>query len=442
MPHDVFISYSSKDKQTADAVCAALESECIRCWTAPRDVTAGADWGESILDAIKGTRVMVLVLSANANESPHIRREVERAVSLTIPIIPLRVENVAPGSSLELFLSTAHWLDAFNPPLERHLRYLAQVIHRILRGPAQKSASEVEPARPVTAAINKEAVELSFQETPYPRVEVASTYANGQSRRGFFTSLLVVAVVGLIGMGWWLMHTRTASPIRKPEIWLPVDISAACNADIITTADRKASDALTFNGGNLATSSWLQKNGYSERGILDDGRVAIPGTGDNNFFQLKMPPHKGAILLSGPEGSHPQSVTVEMSANNRQHVSSVSFLHVTEWAGFALLRVSLHYETGAETESSLKLFDCWHGSRPVQLPPDVQIATVTIDIRAARGMSCELLAQNISADAKRVLRSITFSFDSIKMPPIGVQEQTSRKRFITAIFAISVQPAE
>jgi len=131
MAHEVFISYSSKDKTAADAVCAILESECIRCWIAPRDVRAGEEWGDSILNGIKGSRVMVLVLSANANESPHIRREVERAVSLGIAIIPVRIENVMPAKSLELFVTSSHWLDAFNPPLERHLRFLAQVIQKI-----------------------------------------------------------------------------------------------------------------------------------------------------------------------------------------------------------------------------------------------------------------------------------------------------------------------
>jgi hypothetical protein len=38
MAFDVFISYSTKDKATADAACAALESAGIRCWIAPRDV--------------------------------------------------------------------------------------------------------------------------------------------------------------------------------------------------------------------------------------------------------------------------------------------------------------------------------------------------------------------------------------------------------------------
>jgi hypothetical protein len=37
MAHDVFISYPHQEKATADAVCARLENEDIRCWIAPRD---------------------------------------------------------------------------------------------------------------------------------------------------------------------------------------------------------------------------------------------------------------------------------------------------------------------------------------------------------------------------------------------------------------------
>ena len=72
MAHDVFISYSSKDKPTADATCAALEAKGLRCWIAPRDIVPGADWGESIIDGIAASKAFVLLLSANANLSPQI----------------------------------------------------------------------------------------------------------------------------------------------------------------------------------------------------------------------------------------------------------------------------------------------------------------------------------------------------------------------------------
>ncbi|MCJ7625258.1 MAG: toll/interleukin-1 receptor domain-containing protein [Anaerolineaceae bacterium] len=44
MSHDIFISYSSKDKIIADAAVAALEKNDIRCWYAPRDISPGAEW--------------------------------------------------------------------------------------------------------------------------------------------------------------------------------------------------------------------------------------------------------------------------------------------------------------------------------------------------------------------------------------------------------------
>jgi hypothetical protein len=69
MIYDVFISHSTRDKTAADAACAALEASGIRCWIAPRDITPGAEWGEAIIKAINQCRVMVLIFSANANES-------------------------------------------------------------------------------------------------------------------------------------------------------------------------------------------------------------------------------------------------------------------------------------------------------------------------------------------------------------------------------------
>ena len=144
MAHDVFISYSAKDKTTADAVCAMLEGEGIRCWIAPRDVMPGMEWGECIIEAIEQTRVMVLVFTADANASAQIRREVERAVNHGVAILPVRIENVMPGRALEYFIGNVHWLDALTPPLEAHLKNLAGTVKMLLARIDQK----LPPAMP------------------------------------------------------------------------------------------------------------------------------------------------------------------------------------------------------------------------------------------------------------------------------------------------------
>jgi hypothetical protein len=64
MAHDVFISYSARDKTVADAMCGALELRRIRRWIAPRDVLPGKEWGAAIIEAIQNSRMFVLIFSS------------------------------------------------------------------------------------------------------------------------------------------------------------------------------------------------------------------------------------------------------------------------------------------------------------------------------------------------------------------------------------------
>ena len=105
--HLVFISHAAEDKVVADAMCAALERNGIRCWMAPRDIMPSDDWAEAILKAITSSKLMVLIFSHNTTQSPHVRREIERAVHHGVPIAPLRVEDVLPDGALEYFLGAS-----------------------------------------------------------------------------------------------------------------------------------------------------------------------------------------------------------------------------------------------------------------------------------------------------------------------------------------------
>jgi hypothetical protein len=144
MAHDVFISYSSNDKLKADAVCAGLESAGIRCWIAPRDILPSASYAGSIMEAIRTSRVMVVIFSSHSNKSPHVQREVERAIGHRLAIVPFRIEGVAPSEGMEYFLGVPHWLDAITPPLNAHIHRLEAAV-RALLGVAQPEAPPVEP---------------------------------------------------------------------------------------------------------------------------------------------------------------------------------------------------------------------------------------------------------------------------------------------------------
>jgi hypothetical protein len=130
--YDVFLSYSSKDKTVADVVCGGLEKQGLRCWMAPRDIRAGADWGSAIVEAIGDSAALVLLYTGHANHSRQVLREVERAVSKDVAVIPLRLEDVPPSKTLEYFISSSHWMDAMGGPLEEQLAKLAESVRPLL----------------------------------------------------------------------------------------------------------------------------------------------------------------------------------------------------------------------------------------------------------------------------------------------------------------------
>jgi uncharacterized protein DUF3365/TIR domain-containing protein len=143
----VFISHSNKDKATADAICNHLESAGIRCWIAPRDIPLGSDWTEGIMRGIDACKVFVVVFSEHANDSEHVRREVAKAFSQALAVIPFRTEAVAPNRSLSYFLETVHWLDAITPPLQNHLRTLTEQVKQLLGDDREPASAGTETVR-------------------------------------------------------------------------------------------------------------------------------------------------------------------------------------------------------------------------------------------------------------------------------------------------------
>lgn len=113
-----FISYSSLDAVVADEIVKALESHEIDCFIAPRDIRTGHVYAEEIIYGIETAEVVVLVLTENSNNSQHVLREIERAVSTKIPIISYRSEELKLIPAMEYFLMSNQWLD--NPWNGKH----------------------------------------------------------------------------------------------------------------------------------------------------------------------------------------------------------------------------------------------------------------------------------------------------------------------------------
>ena len=144
----VFLSHSSQDRTTAEAAATALERAGFRSWLAPRDITPGTSWGESIIAGIDGSRAVIVILSAAANASRQVARELERADSRGIPLVPFRIEDVTPSGAVEYFLGGHQWLDGFGETLEGRLNELVAAVARLLGQQPPPAPAKIDPKPP------------------------------------------------------------------------------------------------------------------------------------------------------------------------------------------------------------------------------------------------------------------------------------------------------
>lgn len=138
---DVFISYSTHNKEAAQEICRCLEDRGTACWMAPRDILPGSHWAASITQAIRNARLLVLLFSASANDSEQVLREVNIAVDCHVPIVTVMLEQVTISDDFTYYLSISHRLTA-EGTIQSAGGQLADVIRRVLRA---KDIAQIVP---------------------------------------------------------------------------------------------------------------------------------------------------------------------------------------------------------------------------------------------------------------------------------------------------------
>ena len=139
---DVFISYSSLNKEIADAVVEEYEAHGIRCWYAPRNIMPGQEWVTAIHDAIDGAKLFVLIYTEQSNASRQVANEVALAFNSGKMIIPYRLSEVEMSTELEYYLTRVHWLNAVSEPLDKSVKNLREYSEKILSGDIPKEAQD------------------------------------------------------------------------------------------------------------------------------------------------------------------------------------------------------------------------------------------------------------------------------------------------------------
>ena len=233
--HDVFLSYSSKDKNWADAACAVLERHGVRCWIAPRDITPGEEWGAAIIRGLNGSRIMVLIFSGHANDSGQVRREVERAMSQGMTVLPVRIEDVRPEGAMEYALGNTHWLDAFTPPVQRQLGLLARSVKTLL-GHAVESAAAAAPAG--SAEDSWVAGEEPAGAKAIPHTEPADP----RRPRASWPIAVAASVIGLVALGVIMITFKSRNGETRSAVHDNASTTAGRDDGVVSTPVRASVD--------------------------------------------------------------------------------------------------------------------------------------------------------------------------------------------------------
>lgn len=123
---NVFVANAKDDKRNAKKLVSKLESSGIKCFTLPRDNSAG---GSEKL--IANTNIFILILSKNTLFSTEVANQLKIAYDNNCHIIPFKIGKVANNLSMQYFLHSLEWVDAHEDDFNEAFEILTEIIEEI-----------------------------------------------------------------------------------------------------------------------------------------------------------------------------------------------------------------------------------------------------------------------------------------------------------------------
>lgn len=140
--HDIFISFSFADQDTAEAIVNTLTSKYgFSCWICTRDIDGGRRYKALIPRAIDEARAVVFIQSENALSSKEIPKEIGMAFDADKTIIPFKLDQAQLEGDLRYDLYGVEYIDATVPTKEQRIHELAKAISKAIGKPLPNESS-------------------------------------------------------------------------------------------------------------------------------------------------------------------------------------------------------------------------------------------------------------------------------------------------------------
>ncbi len=115
MNHDVFISYSRKDREQAEALCNALAEAGVKYWI---DLSIGGSTNflTEITRRIKACKTLIFIASANSAASEFTQKEILYAIKHKKPILPYKIGDFQfeDNDELDFIFTNVQWVESLD----------------------------------------------------------------------------------------------------------------------------------------------------------------------------------------------------------------------------------------------------------------------------------------------------------------------------------------
>ncbi len=139
MSYNIFISYSSKDKELANKISDTMTNEDVVVFVADNSINFGESIPKNIEKAIKKCDLFVVLWSKNSKRSEWVQQEIGIVKGKQKPILPVVLNK---GLELPAFIKELKFLAVYKNPFEAY-QLLQNYIFLEAQSKEQKNASLV-----------------------------------------------------------------------------------------------------------------------------------------------------------------------------------------------------------------------------------------------------------------------------------------------------------
>lgn len=196
----IFISYSSNDSALAHMLRARLEKDGVPCWMAPEDIEPGEDYSTQIPPAIKACDALLLLLTANAQQSVWVPKELDIALGGKRRVIPYQLDDAPLEENFSFRLSNVQSIHAGSYEDLGYGRLLKALRAQLAAGGQPVHAHAGEAARaeePEGAAEPEPAGVIATDDEPAAGEKPKKSHVAGWLKAGAAASVVILGPAGL-----------------------------------------------------------------------------------------------------------------------------------------------------------------------------------------------------------------------------------------------------